>query len=84
MRQNELWDRLTETFRDVFADESIVVRPETSAKDLDDWDSLRHIELLVAIEQEFGVRFNTGEVAGLQNVGDMVRLIEARAQLRDN
>ena len=56
----------------------LTIGVQTSARDIPDWDSLRHIELLVAVEQEFRVRFNTGEVAGLKNVGEMVDLIAAK------
>ena len=79
MTQEDIWNRLTNTFRDTFEDDSLTIREQTSAADIPDWDSLRHIELLVAVEQQFRVRFNTGEVAGLKNVGEMVELI-ARKQ----
>ena len=79
MTQDDIWNRLTNTFRDTFEDDSLTIREQTSAADIPDWDSLRHIELLVAVEQQFRVRFNTGEVAGLKNVGEMVELI-ARKQ----
>jgi acyl carrier protein len=79
MTQREIWDGLTSTFRDVFEDDNLNIAADTTAADIDEWDSLRHIELLVAVEQEFGVRFNTGEVAGLKNVGEMVQLITAKA-----
>jgi acyl carrier protein len=66
-------------FRDVFDDESIVIEPDTTAPDIEGWDSLSNIELLVAIEKTFsGVKFNTGEVVNLRNVGEMVAAIKQK------
>jgi acyl carrier protein len=73
-----LWTRLTGIFRDLFDDDSIELTPATTADDIEDWDSVTHIELLVEIERAFGIRFNTGEVAGLENVGEMADLIGKR------
>lgn len=78
MEEKQIWEKLTMTFRDVFDDPTLAVGAETTAKDVADWDSLTHIQLLVAVEQAFGIRFNTGEVAGLANVGEMVTLIGAK------
>ena len=78
MSDVEIWNALTAVFRDVFEDDRLTLAAQTSARDIPDWDSLRHIELLVAVEQEFRVRFNTGEVAGLKNVGEMVELIASK------
>jgi acyl carrier protein len=78
MDEPAVWDRLTRIFRDMFEDDDIEIGPGTTAEDIEDWDSLMHIQLLVAIEQEFKIRFNTGEVAGLNNVGEMVDLILRR------
>ena len=76
--KSAIWTRLTRVFRDVFDDPGLTVAPTTTAHDVDGWDSLMHIQLLVAAESAFGVRFNTGEVASLQNVGEMVDLIARR------
>ena len=78
MNHTAIWGKLTQIFRETLEDDQIAIAPETTAKDIDDWDSLSHIQLLVATEQTFGVRFNTGEVAGLANVGKMVELIARR------
>ena len=76
MNEETVWNRLREIFRDVFDDDDIEIGPDTVADDILEWDSLSNIQLLVAIEKAFtGVKFNTGEVANLQNVGDMVRVI---------
>ena len=71
-----IWDRLGQVFRNTFDDESLVILPETTTEDIEDWDSLTNIQLIVAIEKEFqGLRFNTGEIVGLADVGDMVKVI---------
>jgi len=71
--------RLTQVFHDVFDDDSIVVRPELTADDVDEWDSLTHIRLVIAVEKTFGLKFSAAEVERLRNVGDLVALIESRA-----
>ena len=79
MNENEIWQQLTAIFREVFDDDEIEIGPETTAEDIEDWDSLSNIQLLVAIERSFkGLKFNTGEVANLQNVGEMVAIIAKR------
>jgi len=80
MNEEAVWSRLTGIFRDVFDDEDIVIGPETVAEDILEWDSLSNIQLLVAIEKAFsGVKFNTGEIANLKNVGEMVGIISQRS-----
>lgn len=79
MTGNEIFARLNEVFRDVFDDDSIVVRPATTADDIEDWDSLEHITLISAVEREFGMKFKMGEISSMKNVGEMVRIISARA-----
>ena len=76
--KNQIWAGLTRVFRDVFDDPRLTIVPTTSTHDVEGWDSLMHIQLLVAAEAAFGVRFNTGEVAALKNVGEMVDLIARR------
>lgn len=77
MSRDEIFEQLNEVFRDVFDDESITVTDETTADDIEDWDSLEHINLLAAVEQQFGVKFNMGQIVTLKNVGEMVNLIES-------
>lgn len=79
MQQEEIYVRLNEVFRDVFDDESISVGPETSADDIEDWDSLAQITLTIAVEEEFGIRFDLAEVTGFANVGEMVASIAEKA-----
>lgn len=77
MSREEIFEELTEVFRDVFDDESITINDATTADDIDDWDSLEHINLVAAVEQQFGVKFNMGQILTLKNVGEMVDLIES-------
>ncbi len=75
MTREEVYETLNEVFRDVFDDESIEVNDETTSDDIDDWDSLEHINLIAAVEQEFGMKFNMGQVVTMKNVGEMVDII---------
>ena len=72
MSREEIYGRLNEVFRDVFDDEEITVNDSTTAKDVDGWDSLEHINLIVAVERAFGIKFTMGETVGMKNVGEMV------------
>lgn len=78
MNREEVFEKLNEVFRDVFDDESIVVTDTTTANDIEDWDSLEHINLIVAIENKFNIKFKMSEVTGLKNVGEMVDVIIGR------
>ncbi len=80
MEREEVFERLNNVFRDVFDDDSIVVNENTTSNDIEDWDSLEHINLIVAVEQEFGMKFNMGEVTTMKNVGDMVNIILNRGK----
>ena len=75
MSKTDIFEKLNEIFRDVFDDEDITVGESTTAADVEGWDSLAHIGLIAAIEQEFGFRFAMKEVVNLHNVGEMVDLI---------
>ncbi len=77
MDEQQIYPRLTEIFSDVF-DEDIQVSPELSAKDVDGWDSLSHIRLILTIEKAFKIKFSTSEIGKLENVGQLVALIKAR------
>ncbi len=80
MNEKQVYDRLNEVFRDVFDDEDITVNADTTADDIDDWDSMEHINLVGAVEDEFGLRFKMGEVSGMKNVGEMVDIIMKRGR----
>jgi acyl carrier protein len=75
-----IYAKLTAIFHDVFDDESIVVTPELTADDVDEWDSLAHIRLVLAIEKKFNLKFSAAEVGRLKNVGEFVALIQSKAQ----
>lgn len=75
MSREEVFERLNEVFRDVFDDETITVGETTTANDIEDWDSLEHINLMAAVESEFGVKFSMGQVVTMKNVGEMADII---------
>lgn len=75
MNEKDIYDKLNEVFQIVFDDNSIIVNSTTNSSDIDDWDSLEHINLLVAVEQKFNIKFNMSEVIDMNNVGDMVKTI---------
>jgi acyl carrier protein len=75
MEEPQVYARLA----DVFDEDSIKLFPELSAKDVDGWDSLTHIRLILTIEKAFKIKFSTSEIGKLENVGDLVALIKARA-----
>jgi acyl carrier protein len=78
MDESQIYALLAKIFEDVFDDDSIVLRPGLSAKDVDGWDSLTHIRLLLTIERAFKIKFSTSEIGKLANVGDLVALIQSR------
>ena len=78
MTDRQIIYRLNEVFRDVFDDESLEITAQTTADDIEDWDSIEHITLIGAVEDEFGMRFKMGEVSGMKNVGEMVDIILER------
>jgi len=67
-------------FRDIFDDENIVIKNETNADDIEDWDSLAQVRLTVAIEKKFGIKFDFGELTALHNVGEMLKLIVTKME----
>lgn len=75
MNKNDVIKRLTEVFRDVFDDNSLIIGDSTTSADIDDWDSIEHINLIGAVEDEFGMRFKMREVSGMKNVGEMIDII---------
>lgn len=75
MSREEVFVTLNEVFRDVFDDEEITVTDQTTADDIEEWDSLEHINLLAAVEQAFGIKFNMGQVVSMKNVGEMADII---------
>ena len=75
MNRNDALKRLTDIFRDVFDDDSLTISDSTTAADIEDWDSLEHINLVGAVESEFKLKFKMREVSGMKNVGEMLDII---------
>ena len=75
MKFNAVMGSLYPIFRDVFDDDEIVIDANTTANDIDGWDSLTHIRLVISIEKAFDLRFTAAEISDLENVGEMAELI---------
>lgn len=75
MTREEVFERLNKVFQDVFDDETIALHDETTADDIDEWDSFEHINLVVAVEEEFSFKIPMGKVVTMKNVGEMVDII---------
>lgn len=75
MSEQEILSRLEPLFRNVFRDSAIVVTPRTTAADIERWDSLSHVDMIMLVEEEFGIRVPTREVTRMKDVGDLVRVI---------
>jgi acyl carrier protein len=78
MQTADIYAKLTTIFHDVFDDDSIVLRPELMAADVPDWDSFNHINLIVAVETSFKIKFQTAELEQLHTVGHLADLIAAK------
>ncbi|MBQ9550874.1 MAG: acyl carrier protein [Lachnospiraceae bacterium] len=75
MTREEVFERLTEVFRNVFDDDTIELSETTTSKDIEDWDSFEHINLIVAVEKEFSIKVPMGKVTTMKDVGEMVDII---------
>ena len=71
-------ERVQSVFRNVLNQSDLVLERETTALDVDGWDSLAHIQILVALEKEFKIRIGTSDVIGLRNVGEMIDLVSSK------
>jgi acyl carrier protein len=78
MTQQEIYPRLTKIMRDVFDDDNLVATPELTANDVERWDSVNHITLVVAVEEAFGIKFKSAELEKMKNVGQLVEQIEKK------
>jgi acyl carrier protein len=78
MQDSEIYTQLTSIFHDVFDDESIILTPSMTADDVDEWDSLTHIRLVLSVEKKFRIKFTAAEVGGMKNVGEFVGLVKAK------
>lgn len=76
MSREEILKKVNDIFHDVFEDDSIVVAEETTADDVEDWDSLMHITLISEVESAFGFKFQMKDVVGMKNVGEMIDIIQ--------
>lgn len=74
----EILATLTAIFQDVLDDDELVLTPATTAQDVENWDSLNHVRLMLTVERKFSVKFSAAEIGRLKNVGDLVALIESR------
>lgn len=78
MQQQDIYAQLTNIFHDLFDDDSIVLKPGLTAAEVPEWDSFNHINLIVAIEARFGVKFQTAELESMQTVGHLADLIQSK------
>ncbi len=78
MNKDQIIREVQEIFRDVLDSEEIVLANETTADDIEEWDSLTHIQLIVAIEKHFQIRFTSREILSWQNVGEMIDCIASK------
>lgn len=78
MEANQITTKLTDIFRDIFGDDTIVLNDSMTAMDVPGWDSLSHINLILAVEKGFKISLTTREVRALNNVGDFILLIEKK------
>ncbi len=78
MQQHDIYSQLTTIFHDLFDDDTIVLTPELTASDIPDWDSFNHINLIVAVESKFKIKFQTAELESMHTVGHLVDLIQSK------
>lgn len=78
VKRSDVVERLNETFCNVFNDDSIVITNDMTAADIEGWDSLTNVRLLVQIEQDFNINFSSSEIADIPNVGELADLILSR------
>lgn len=78
--EDDIYGKLTPIFRDILGDDSLVLKPEMTATDVPDWDSFNHINIVVATEVAFKIKFKSAEIEELKNVGELVHLIQCRAR----
>lgn len=74
----DVTERLTRVFRNIFQDDSIILNPQMTADDVEGWDSLSHVNLIIAVEIEFGIEFTQAEIRTFENVGALINAIEKK------
>lgn len=80
MSPEEVMSRLNRIFQNVFDDNTLVVNEGTTARDVENWDSLNHLELILSVEEQFGIKFSLGELQDMKNVGMLVQSIQAKVK----
>ena len=80
MNRDQIQSELTTVFRDVFDEPSLVLRDDLTASDVEGWDSLSHINMIVAVERAFRIKFALADISRLKNVGELISLIEQKGQ----
>jgi acyl carrier protein len=75
MQETEVYEQLTAIFRDVFMKDDLQLKPELTAKDVPGWDSFKQIEIVLGIEEKYGIKFHTRDLDSLRNVGDLARVV---------
>ena len=78
MESSTLLSELQEIFRDVLDQPDLVLTPQSNASNVEDWDSLAHINLVTAVEKRYKIKFALGELQDLKDVGDMIALIKTK------
>jgi acyl carrier protein len=78
MQQQDIYTQLTSIFHDLFDDDDLVLNPGLTAADVPEWDSFNHINLIVAIESRFGIKFQTAELESMQTVGHLADLVQSK------
>jgi acyl carrier protein len=75
---DEIYEKLTDIFREVFDDPEITINPETTADDIEEWDSMSHINLILMVELKFDIEFKQSEVMRFENVGDLAEAVRGK------
>ena len=78
MNKENIFGSVQNIFREVFDEEDLIIGNETNSEDIEEWDSLNHINLVISIEKQFGIRFMTGELQLLKDVGEMIDLLDIK------
>ena len=84
MNKEYILEKVQNIFRDIFDDETLIIKQDTSPNNIDDWDSLAQINMIVAIEKDFDIKFNLEEIQKLRNVGDTLALIFQKINKNEN
>lgn len=74
----QIKDKMTQIFRTLFENQNLVLEPHMTAADIDGWDSFTHLQLLVSVEKEFGIKISGAEIMRLKNVGDLINLVQSK------